>query len=179
MKKIIFALLISVSSQVFISLNVQATQRDDSSLSIFIAVSAKHGSRTIELYSPSSHFHILITNTSTHDIKLWHEWSSWGHANLRFEVTDEKGKSWFVNKKDKKWTKNFPDVITLSPDESHVMQVDFNPQYWKNSPLLESSESQKLKIRAIYEIKETDESKKLDIWTGTVVSAVQNYTLNK
>ena len=47
--------------------------------------------RAIQLYRPSQHFHVVVTNVSDESVRLWREWCSWGYFNLSFRVTDEEG----------------------------------------------------------------------------------------
>lgn len=45
-------------------------------------VSTKHHEkigRTIELYQPSQHFDVVVTNVSDRPVRLWREWCRWGY----------------------------------------------------------------------------------------------------
>ncbi|MCP5424539.1 MAG: hypothetical protein H6970_05670 [Gammaproteobacteria bacterium] len=155
-----------------------AQEVNHSDLSATIAVPLHDGSRMIDLYSPDNHFHVILSNHSDTVLHLWREWCSWGHYNLSFEITDEQGKTWIVSKQDKNWTKNFPDFLELSPAESLVFDVNFNPKIWKDSPISGASGSKKVVMRAIYRVEASDESKKAGVWTGEIASPAQEYVLN-
>ena len=56
----------------------------DDSLSIRIVPTSfrEKGGRSITLWQPSQHFHVIITNTAEEPIRLWREWCSWGEQML-------------------------------------------------------------------------------------------------
>jgi hypothetical protein len=152
-------------------------QDDQSPFSVAIAVPTRFGKRSIELYRPEQHFHVVLTNISKHDVSVWREWCSWGYFNLSFEVTDSEGKTVVVKKKQRGWGKNYPDFATIDPNGNFVIDVTFDPEVWENPPLPEEGKSQTLSIRAIYESAECGEAKESKVWTGRAVSEKKEYTI--
>ena len=175
MKKNIFVLSISLGLLLSFTINTAVAQDEYHGLSVSIAVPSHHDNRVIDLHSPSAHFHVQISNKSKYAVNLWREWCSWGYFNLSFEVTNDAGKTWIVKKKDRPWTKNFPDFITLGSNQSIIYNVDFDPKFWESSPLLNSARSQKLIVRAIYESKESGDAKKNGVWSGKITSQARKY----
>ena len=154
-----------------------AAKAHDPGLSISVAVPVHLENRTIDLLAPNAHFHVLISNTSKIDLNLWREWCSWGYFNLSFEIIDDKGKSWIVKKRDRPWSKNFPDFATLASNQSLVLDVNFNPKIWLNLPPSSKSKSQIISMRVIYNSSESDQSKKLKIWSGKITSPSQEFII--
>ena len=59
----------------------------------------ENGHRSIELYMPSQHFYVVVTNVSREPLKLWREWCSWGYSNLSFQTIGPAGKTILIKKK--------------------------------------------------------------------------------
>ena len=133
--------------------------------------------RSITLWQPTQHFHVIITNTSGKPLLLWKEWCSWGYYTLSFEVMDENGKKTHVKKMPRPWTKNFPDSITILPGDHMVFEVSFAGATWQNAPLPPKGKSHKIKMKAVFEIVEDEQSKKHGVWTGKVSSPEFPYTI--
>ena len=53
-------------------------------------------------------FHIVLTNTSDHNLMVWNEGGSWGYFNLSFEFASKDGKVVKVHKTPTYFTRNFP-----------------------------------------------------------------------
>lgn len=155
-----------------------AGQDEHVPLSVSIAVPVEHGKRSIALYRPEAHFHVVLTNTSTHNVSLWRGEGPEGYSSLRFEVTDAKGKTWVVKKKERNWKRTpLPFATTIDPNGHFVIDVTFNPNIWENPLLPDKGKSPTVSIRAIYEITESDVATKSNVWTGKVVSERKEYTI--
>lgn len=159
-------------------------------LSISIAVPKmpqEQGKRVIELFNPRNYFHVVLTNTSNHELKLWSPDNAWGYSNLSFEATDTAGKTWIVKKKPKTWPKKSPETITLKPQDQWVLEVGFSPEIWEKPPLptfkpsdpFDVKGSKTVSLKARYEIKAGQQAKEQGVWTGKTMSEKQEYTIEK
>ncbi len=81
-----------------------------------------------------------------------------------------------AKKKPMEWTKNYPDFMELAPGEHYVIDV-YPHRGWTGFPLPASGKEMKLKLRAVYEIRPDDDSKKLNVWTGRIESDPVDVTL--
>jgi hypothetical protein len=135
--------------------------------------------RAIELYRPTDHFHVVITNASDGPVRLWRDWCSWGYFCLSFEVIDARGKSYTVKKKARGWDKNYPDEKLIPSGDHMVLEVAFDDSTWEGgpSPVSGSHEPQVLSIQAVYEVRADPESEKQKIWTGKVTSPRATYSI--
>jgi len=108
----------------------------DSVLSVSVAVPTGGGDRWLLLHQKGAHFHVIVSNISDRPQRVWKEWCSWGYYSLTFEITDGAGKSWTVKKKNREWTKNFPDWWSLEPRENLVLDVYFaDSDAWRAFPI--------------------------------------------
>ena len=126
----------------------------------------------------SKHFHVVVTNLSNGPISLWQEWCSWGYFNLSFEARDAGGRTTTIAKKPRDWTRNFPCPVLIAASEHWVIDVDLEPSVWENSPLAGGSGRATVRLKAVFEIREDNESKKERVWTGRVSSPENEYTIS-
>src|SRR5207253_1332755 len=107
----------------------------ESPIAISVAVPARSGERRIEHRDSTTHFHVIVSNTSDRPERIWREWCSWGYFGLTFEFTDESGKKWIARKKERVWTVNAPDWWTLEAHESLVLDVHLGDlETWEGFP---------------------------------------------
>lgn len=116
--------------------------------------------------------HVILTNRSANKRRVFQEWCSWGWGALTFELMDEKRKTWFPHKLPKFFTYNFPAYWTLNPGESYVFDVDFaNRSVWGDGFWLPPDHPTGLvTLRAVYDVRADDESRKLNVWAGRITS---------
>jgi len=141
-------------------------------LSIQIVGNDYHGDSTkagIRVFQPKSHFHVVITNQSDRNIRLWEEWNSWGYFNLTFEIYDTNGESIGTIKKSSTiWSRNFPSWLELAPKQHHVINVYLNPSDWEIpiEPMGPREGPTDYRMVAKYAITECEDSRKRSVWTG-------------
>jgi hypothetical protein len=148
-------------------------------LTIQIVPTAARGTDrpALQLHEPRDHFHVVLTNVSKETIRLWKEWCSWGYYNLSFEARNGGGKPKVISKRIPGWDDNFPDWIALPPGEQLIIDVGLEPSLWKNSPLVGRAEQATLRLKAIFEIPDDEDSKANKVWTGRVTSPETEYVL--
>jgi hypothetical protein len=140
---------------------------------------AEYQNHQINLSRSTDHFHVLITNISQKPQRIWEGWNSWGWYNLSFEVTDSSGGLLYkLEHKKRKWTVNFPSIVSINPGEQFIIDVYLNKEDWL-LPFLKDKKGGdfELNIQAIYEIPENIDAKRMGIWTGKVKSQVEKCTL--
>ena len=152
------------------------SQERDNRLALSIAIPLRNSGREIKYAGERPHFHVVLTNTSKQPVNVWRDWNSWGYSALSFEVTDDKGKTWKVQKGPRGWDKNFPDYWTVAAHENLVLDVYFaDADTWQRFPR-PTGGPQTYTMRAVFETSPDEESKKYSVWTGRVVSTADKYT---
>lgn len=147
----------------------------ESPISVSVAIPARNGERRIEHRDRTTHFHVIVSNSSDKPQRIWREWCSWGYFGLTFEFTDERGKKWVAKKKPRDWTRNFPDWWTLEPHESLVLEVHFgDSDIWESFPR-PGHGSQTVTMQAVFEFRPDDESLRHGVWTGRTVSKADKF----
>jgi hypothetical protein len=153
---------------------------DDEPISVAVSVpasSATNGNRMIRSGTADAHFHVVVTNGSEKPRRIWRDDCSWGYAALSFEITDDTGKTWTVEKKPRGWLANEPFYWILEPHENLVIDVYFtNGATWNGFPEVQPHERKVVSMRAIFDIKPDDESRRQEVWTGRVQSQSRKYT---
>jgi hypothetical protein len=150
---------------------------EQADLSLTVAVPIHNGQRTIQVGRQATIFHVIIENSSEHQVNLWREWSSWGYYNLKFQFTNEKGATWIARKKEKEWEKNFPDFVSVDPRDKMVTNVTFTPDIWENVLPPDTELSTTVTMIAIYESEDSEDARKRGVWSGRLVSDKREYIL--
>ena len=135
------------------------------------------GDRAIALRDPSQHFYVVVSNISQEPVRLWQEWCSWGYCTLSFTVIDADGKTIVVKKAERAYMRNFPDWTLVPPGDHMVFEVSFEKNIWQNAPLPEKGSFRNVKMQAVFEIPEDEDSKKRGVWTGKTSSPELTYTI--
>jgi hypothetical protein len=118
----------------------------------------------------SSHFHVLLTNTSDGPQRVWADTNSWGYQSLSFEITDAAGKTWHVGKKQAVFTRNLPGYLTIAAGDTLVKDVYFGDSaVWAGFPL-RKGQSNSVRIRAVFEVAPSPEATQFALWTGRIES---------
>ena len=113
------------------------------------------------------HFHVVLSNASTADVRFWDETFSWGYYALTFKGTDGEGKAWAAKKIEVGFTRNFPRYFTIKPKDSLVIDVYFGDErIWEGFPMRLNHGT----IQAICEVKPDEDSRANNVWTGRIVS---------
>lgn len=161
---------------VAINLDVRAEAIRSSPVSVHVVPTSSHErtGQVIELYG-DRHFHVVVQNLSSAPITLWEDWCSWGYFNLSFEAQYPDGRIFIISKKDRGWDKNFPCPTVIEAGQAWVIDVDLDPLIWENSPLSSGAGKAELQIKAIFEIREDEESQIKHVWTGRVSSPNAKY----
>jgi hypothetical protein len=156
--------------------NGNATTAEES-LAISIAIPADaDGERAIRYEKPM--FQVQVTNKFDREQRIWRDSNSWGYYALSFELTEANGKVTRIEKKPQGFTRNVPSYWTLPPHERRMLEVDFaETTTWSPVPFPQRGGGPvTYTMRAIFEIGETEESKKFNVWTGRIVSKPEKYT---
>lgn len=163
-RKLLLTILLAVMSVVAVA------HAGKPPISVSIAVPEGSGERRIDDRDRTTHFHVIVSNSSEKTQRIGQEWCSWGYFGLTFELTDERGKKWVAKKKPRDWTRNFPAWWTLRPHESLVLDVHLgDADTWEGFPRPEHG-SQTVTMQAVFEFKPDDESRTHAVWTGRIVS---------
>jgi hypothetical protein len=155
--------------------------RPDGDLQVRIVPSSfrEKTGRAIELYRPSQHFHVVVTNVSKEHVRLWREWCSRGYFNVSFTVTDESGKTVTVKKRPRGWDKNYPDCSVIPPGGHMIFEISFDDTTWQGAPLPEPEmrQTRRVRMKAVYAVPVDPETKRDGIWTGEISSPEDEYTI--
>jgi hypothetical protein len=147
------------------------------SLSVSLDIPSRDGERRVDVGRRDSHFQVILTSRSSAPQRIWQEKNSWGYSALSFEVIDRKGVRWIVRKRTEVFTRNGPGWWTLEPHGHLFLDVYLGDRsIWEGLPRT-SSGCETVQMRAVYEVKADDESKKERVWTGRIVSDTQAVTL--
>lgn len=81
-----------------------------------------------------------------------------------------------ISKGPESFTKNFPSTFLVLPGEHYVFRIHLDPR-WEAHPGLRKADEMSVKLKAIYEVTPTSESKEYKVWTGRVESRTYDLTL--
>jgi hypothetical protein len=154
-----------------------AQERSFHGLSVSVALSDP--ARRVAYRQTGDHFHVILSNAAPRAQRVFQDWNSWGYYSLSFELEDMSGRRWVAKKKQVPFSKNFPSVWEILPGNNLVIDVYWGDEdTWQGFPPF-GTESRKVKIRAIFEVKPDPETKRYDVWTGRIVSSAQEVEFSK
>lgn len=156
---------------------VADTRADEPPISVSIAIPKRYGERRIPHLDRTSHFHVIVTNTSDKPQRIWQEWCSSGYYGLTFEFTDERGKKGVAKKKVIDLVRDNAEWQTLEPHEFLIFDVYFgNSDIWEGFPIPEQGE-QPVTMKAVFEFKPDDASARCGVWNGRAVSKAEKFVV--
>ncbi len=125
----------------------------------------------------TSHFPVILTNTSDKPQRIVTEGNSWGDHALSFELTDDSGKKFTAQRVVPDYAKNMLHWWILSPKEDLVLDVYFaDSDRWQNFPLpVGYGHSQTVTMRAVFEVKSNEVPASAGLWVGHIVSQPVKY----
>lgn len=131
----------------------------------------------IDCATKDSYFYVVLTNLSKSDLTVWREWCRLGYFCLSFEITVPDDKTILIKKKPRTWKKNYADPFIVKKGGHFVYSVRFN-EAWEG--FLNDWKNQKVKIKAIFEIKKEDNNaERFKVWLGRIESPRIEVTLFK
>ncbi len=109
--------------------------------------------------------HLILQNTSDTDQKIFETWNSWGYQaiSLIFDLPD--GSQETARVKQQRFTRNFPSTFQIAPGSFYVFSLTLDER-WEGLTDLKKFLHQKIKLTAVYEIGESEESKEHKVWVG-------------
>jgi hypothetical protein len=160
--------------------NVSEPTAQPSPISISIAVPAENGAERSVIYrDASTHFHIIVSNVSAAQQRIWSDICSWGWNGLSFEITDDNAKTWVAKKMHSAWTGNIPTFWTLDPGDCLALEVPFEDTNWWEGLPSPHNGSQTVTMRAVLSFKPDEWSRLYSVWTGRVVSEPERITFQR
>lgn len=121
-------------------------------------------------------FHIILTNVSKEVQPVFETWNSWGYQTLRFELTLPDGKQTVVSVSEQNFTRNLPSTFSILPGEHQVFPIRLD-NTWEMNPEVSLGSETAITLKAIYEVKESPQSKEQHVWAGRVESKPCKLTL--
>ena len=170
-------LIVLVAASISISIFALGAKQEEApwTLRIVPTRSSEKSGTTIDNATKASYFYVVLSNISKNNMSVWREWCSWGNECLSFDITIPNAKTFRVTKVPREYGKNWPDSFVVQPGNHFVYKVRFNDD-WAGFP--KDWKKQKVKIKAIYEVKKDDSTERLNVWTGKLESPEIETTLH-
>ena len=151
---------------------------EEQSLSLSVALPADQTSGRLVWRGAASHLHVIVSNASAQAQRIWQDWNSWGYYALSFELNDDAGHKWVVQRHPNAiFTRNLPSWWVVEPHGFIVVNVYFgDKKLWEAFPYPEHG-SRTVSMRAVLDISPTPESAKYGAWTGRIISNPQTVVL--
>ncbi|MGI9239469.1 MAG: hypothetical protein ACR2RV_01635 [Verrucomicrobiales bacterium] len=113
--------------------------------------------------------YVVLTNTTDQPQRVFETWNSWGYQAISFELTHASGKTSKVSVKPQIFTVNFPSTFTIPANGHYVFPISLN-QDWEGEPEFGKEGRTEVKLKAVYGLAPTTESREQEVWTGRVES---------
>lgn len=116
-------------------------------------------------------FYVVLTNVSKQHQAVFEVGNSWGYQAISFELTLDANeeKKYKVTVKPQTFTKNVPAIYVIPPQGHQVFVITLDDK-WTGMPEFKKPGHTPATIKAIYELKKTNESWEKGVWAGRVES---------
>jgi len=112
---------------------------------------------------------ITVSNDSQSSLRLWEDGNSWGWKAFSICMLQKDGEVIHVKRKPSDFTKNAPDFFDIAAGKSKVLSLDLDDEWW-TLPENANWKTGTVDVSVILYIRESPESLKYSVWTGTSAS---------
>jgi len=156
-----------------------AKPHSDAANPLSLSIALLDSPNSPEIYvsiNTNCHFHVVITNNSKQTQNLLREESTWGWETMSFELIDEKGNKYLIQRTPIWCTDNGPVHWVLKPGESYVREICFAQIYqgqnsWAGFPKeLTNGGNLKVKMKAIFAVDIDTSYDGAPLWHGRIES---------
>lgn len=169
----------------------QSSVQSSARIPLELRITSPHqDNKTTLIFGSPPHLQVSIRNVSGQPLRLWKEWSSWGHGNLTLEIVAVDGKrlaqprllfkggakTWFRNRAD-------PDPLPRNGIQSRIVQfathkqIQFTGDEYQGFPTYPRP-PRLVSLRAVFEIRPSADTEEHGIWTGRIVSAAKTFVIS-
>jgi hypothetical protein len=117
-----------------------------------------------------SPFHVVLTNRTKTGHFVFERSNSWGFDAISFDMILPDGSKTRLAMRMQVFTVNAPSTYWIPPGGSQVYPIAFDRD-WSGLPEIPRSEALPVRLKAIYQIKDSPEARKQGVWMGSVESA--------
>lgn len=121
--------------------------------------------------------YVVLTNLSEKPQHVSETWNSWGYQAVSFELTLPDGAVKKATLKSQRFTKNFASTFIIPPGEHQVFPIKLDGR-WDGKAAFAGRGQTKVKLRAVYELSKTDDSKRIGVSTSRAESEQFEVTLS-
>jgi hypothetical protein len=112
---------------------------------------------------------VVLVNSGPEAVRVWRMGNSWGDETLSFEVTRGEHVVHVV-RAPQEYTRNVPSSVAVPPGGRHELPFDLGDGSWESDEPLDRLAGPGAQLVAVYEVRETPESRAHGVWTGRVES---------
>ena len=154
-----------------------SVQGAEPSIKVELVIPSQDGAGRVSLDNARAHFHVLLSNVSPRQQRVWRDSSSWGYYALSFELTDEGGTRHEVRKRRTGFTRNVPASWLLAPGGHLVFDVALGDKMvWEGVPKLGQG-CRPFQLRASFDVTPDSTSAEQTVWTGHTASSTESVSL--
>ena len=107
--------------------------------------------RKIRIIEQPMPFHVVITNVSSHSVRISKKTMAGKDNAVTLEMTNDKGYKKIIKKKKEYLSSDIVIFKHMSPGESKVIKMLIDPNKWEGVPILEEGKAERFIVRAIYD----------------------------
>lgn len=137
-------------------------------MELIVPVANPTGERLLQI-DRYPRFHVLITNVSAREQRLWKDWNSWGYFNLYIQMQTAESTIRITRRRPGIWNGDFPDFWVIPPGESVILEIDMSAAQWNGLPDL-YGETLRATLTAVYENKPDVLATEFGVWTGKLMA---------
>ncbi len=137
-------------------------------MELIVPVANPSGERLLQI-DRYPRFHVLLTNLSAREQRVWKDWNSWGYFNLYIQMQTAESTIRITRRNPGGWNGDFPDFWIIPPGESIIIEIDMRSGQWNGLPDL-YGETLPATLTAVLENKPDVLAQEFGVWTGRVMA---------
>jgi hypothetical protein len=112
---------------------------------------------------------VVLSNTSSTDVRVWQTGNQWGDTALSFEVLHN-GLVLRIVRREQEYTRNVPSSFVLPVKSRHEWPFDLGDGDWDAETPIDQVAGRHTQLVAVYDVPTTPEALNHGVWTGQLRS---------
>lgn len=115
---------------------------------------------------------VILSNTSSKQLKIWGSQNLWGWGNLSFRLKKygSNNGEYIIKRSDREWTGNESSLLKILPGKSHEFNTNLKDGWWDVDEAISKFKDESILIQAVFNSLTSEEAKEKGVFIGELKS---------